>query len=90
MKETNKAMYPWLHGDGCFFFFLYYFNLYSLQSFAIPGSISLSILSGFLFPFWLALLLVCFVSLLTIVNSFTYAYANNILSISRVFVFFEG
>ncbi|XP_071452460.1 transmembrane protein 41B-like [Hetaerina americana] len=33
-----------------------------LQTFAIPGSISLSILSGFLFPFPLALLLVCFCS----------------------------
>uniref|UniRef100_V9IK07 Transmembrane protein 41 n=1 Tax=Apis cerana TaxID=7461 RepID=V9IK07_APICE len=30
-----------------------------LQTFAIPGSIFLSILSGFLFPFPLALLLVC-------------------------------
>lgn len=34
----------------------------SLQSFAIPGSIFLSILSGFLFPFHLALFLVCLVS----------------------------
>lgn len=33
-----------------------------LQTFAIPGSIFLSILSGFLFPFYLALLLVCFCS----------------------------
>ncbi|KAG8255169.1 Transmembrane protein 41B [Homalodisca vitripennis] len=33
-----------------------------LQTFAIPGSISLSILSGFLFPFPLALGLVCFCS----------------------------
>ncbi|XP_059486582.1 transmembrane protein 41B isoform X2 [Neocloeon triangulifer] len=33
-----------------------------LQTFAIPGSISLSILSGFLFPFPLALVLVCFCS----------------------------
>lgn len=33
-----------------------------LQSFAIPGSIFLSILSGFLFPFPLALFLVCFCS----------------------------
>ena len=33
-----------------------------LQSFAIPGSIFLSILSGFLFPFILALFLVCFCS----------------------------
>lgn len=32
---------------------------HSLQTFAIPGSIFLSILSGFLFPFYLALLLVC-------------------------------
>ncbi|XP_050672337.1 transmembrane protein 41 homolog isoform X2 [Leptidea sinapis] len=30
-----------------------------LQTFAIPGSLFLSILSGFLFPFYLALLLVC-------------------------------
>lgn len=30
-----------------------------LQTFAIPGSIFLSILSGFLFPFYLALILVC-------------------------------
>ncbi|XP_053600083.1 transmembrane protein 41 homolog isoform X2 [Plodia interpunctella] len=30
-----------------------------LQTFAIPGSIFLSILSGFLFPFYLALLLIC-------------------------------
>eukprot|EP00118_Oscarella_pearsei_P010145 m.61024 g.61024 ORF g.61024 m.61024 type:complete len:79 (+) comp34967_c0_seq6:430-666(+) len=34
----------------------------SLQTFAIPGSIFLSILSGFLFNFPLALLLVCLVS----------------------------
>lgn len=33
-----------------------------LQTFAIPGSIFLSILSGFLFPFPAALLLVCFCS----------------------------
>lgn len=33
-----------------------------LQTFAIPGSISLSVLSGFLFPFPLALFLVCFCS----------------------------
>ncbi|KAG0414362.1 hypothetical protein HPB47_008491 [Ixodes persulcatus] len=32
-----------------------------LQSFAIPGSIFLSILSGFLFPFPMALFLVCLV-----------------------------
>ncbi|UXI19096.1 serine/threonine-protein phosphatase [Sarcoptes scabiei] len=33
-----------------------------LQSFAIPGSIFLSVISGFLFPFSLALLSVCFCS----------------------------
>ncbi|KAI9563353.1 hypothetical protein GHT06_010814 [Daphnia sinensis] len=33
-----------------------------LQTFAIPGSIFLSILSGYLFPFYLALILVCFCS----------------------------
>lgn len=33
-----------------------------LQTFAIPGSISLSILSGFLYPFTLAITLVCFCS----------------------------
>ncbi|XP_021954049.1 transmembrane protein 41B isoform X2 [Folsomia candida] len=42
----------------CGVFVVYIF----LQTFAIPGSIFLSILSGFLFPFWLALLLVCFCS----------------------------
>lgn len=36
--------------------------LNSLQTFAIPGSISLSVLSGFLFPFPFALVLVCFCS----------------------------
>ncbi|KAI6206492.1 Transmembrane protein 41-like protein [Aphelenchoides besseyi] len=30
-----------------------------LQSFAIPGSIFLTILAGYLFPFWIALILVC-------------------------------
>lgn len=34
----------------------------SLQTFAIPGSIFLSIMSGYLFPFYLALTLVCFCS----------------------------
>lgn len=40
------------------FLFAYIF----LQTFAIPGSISLSVLSGFLYPFPLALALVCFCS----------------------------
>lgn len=43
---------------------VFFFNCHylSLQSFAIPGSIFLSILSGFLYPFPLALSLVCFCS----------------------------
>lgn len=40
-------------------YFPYIQYIYSLQTFAIPGSIFLSILSGFLFPFSIALLLVC-------------------------------
>lgn len=41
-----------------------YLNTFvSLQTFAIPGSIFLSILSGYLFPFPLALFLVCLVSI---------------------------
>ncbi|XP_048526425.1 transmembrane protein 41 homolog isoform X1 [Dendroctonus ponderosae] len=35
-----------------------------LQSFAIPGSLFLSILSGYLFPFYVALILVCTCSML--------------------------
>ncbi|VDI14613.1 Hypothetical predicted protein [Mytilus galloprovincialis] len=40
----------------------YFVTYIFLQSFAIPGSIFLSILSGFLFPFPLALFLVCLCS----------------------------
>lgn len=39
-------------------------NFYSLQTFAIPGSLFLSVLSGFLFDFPVALTLVCFCSAL--------------------------
>lgn len=39
-------------------FFCYIF----LQTFAIPGSISLSILCGFLYPFFIALAIICFCS----------------------------
>ncbi|XP_064634900.1 transmembrane protein 41B-like isoform X3 [Lineus longissimus] len=42
--------------------FGYFITYIFLQSFAIPGSIFLSILSGFLFPFPLALTLVCLCS----------------------------
>lgn len=37
----------------------FFFFVYSLQAFAIPGSLFLSILSGFLFKFHIALFLVC-------------------------------
>lgn len=39
-------------------------NKFSLQTFAIPGSISLSILCGFLYPFLIALAIICFCSAL--------------------------
>ncbi|KAL5007158.1 hypothetical protein ScPMuIL_015964 [Solemya velum] len=42
--------------------FGYFITYIFLQSFAIPGSIFLSILSGFLYPFPLALILVCLCS----------------------------
>ncbi|XP_037967918.2 transmembrane protein 41 homolog isoform X2 [Plutella xylostella] len=50
-RYKEKYFYEVLSGV----FLVYIF----LQTFAIPGSIFLSILSGFLFPFYLALLLVC-------------------------------
>ncbi|XP_049888209.1 transmembrane protein 41 homolog [Pectinophora gossypiella] len=50
-RYKEKYFYEVLFGV----FLVYIF----LQTFAIPGSIFLSILSGFLFPFYLALLLVC-------------------------------
>lgn len=51
---------------GLFKIFNFFSNLfgYSLQTFAIPGSLFLSILSGFLFNFPAALILVCFCSAL--------------------------
>ncbi|KAL4714488.1 hypothetical protein ACJJTC_017783 [Scirpophaga incertulas] len=50
-RYKDKYFYEVLFGV----FLVYIF----LQTFAIPGSIFLSILSGFLFPFYYALLLVC-------------------------------
>jgi len=38
------------------------FSYIFLQTFAIPGSISLSILCGFLYPFFIALAIICFCS----------------------------
>lgn len=48
--------------DNCFFIVVCLDIFASLQTFAIPGSIFLSILSGYLYPFPLALFLVCLVS----------------------------
>ncbi|XP_043464153.1 transmembrane protein 41 homolog [Leptopilina heterotoma] len=56
--ERYKDLYYIQVLAGVFIAFIF------LQTFAIPGSIFLSILSGFLFPFPLALFLVCFCSAL--------------------------
>ncbi|XP_061706385.1 transmembrane protein 41 homolog isoform X1 [Cydia pomonella] len=50
-RYKDKYFYEVMSGV----FIIYIF----LQTFAIPGSIFLSILSGFLFPFYLALVMVC-------------------------------
>ncbi|XP_041471530.1 transmembrane protein 41B-like [Lytechinus variegatus] len=52
------------------FFITYIF----LQTFAIPGSIFLSILSGFLFPFFIALFLVCLCSAIGASNCYMISY----------------
>ncbi|XP_002741710.1 transmembrane protein 41B-like [Saccoglossus kowalevskii] len=54
----------------CGYFMTYIF----LQTFAIPGSIFLSILSGFLFPFPLALFLVCLCSAIGATNCYLLFY----------------
>ena len=61
-KELGKVLSNYT--DEYFFEVVVAFTLtyIFLQSFAIPGSIFLSILSGYLFPFPLALFLVCFCS----------------------------
>jgi len=53
-------LYPWVVKHLCFL----NISWNSLQTFAIPGSIFLSILSGFLFPTMFALFLVCTVSVI--------------------------
>lgn len=53
LLERYKDLYYFQVLTGLFITYIF------LQTFAIPGSIFLSILSGFLFPFPLALLLVC-------------------------------
>ncbi|XP_067002522.1 transmembrane protein 41B [Anabrus simplex] len=54
--DRYKERYFWEVLIGVFIVYIF------LQTFAIPGSIFLSILSGFLFPFPMALMLVCFCS----------------------------
>lgn len=62
-KRTQQRS-PFLNLFGTFLKTFIYLNTFvSLQTFAIPGSIFLSILSGYLFPFPLALFLVCLVSI---------------------------
>lgn len=58
-----------------------------LQAFAIPGSIFLSILSGFLFPFYLALTLICCCSALGASLCFL---LSNLLGKKLVKRFFSG
>lgn len=53
LLENYKDLYYFEVLAGLFITYIF------LQTFAIPGSIFLSILSGFLFPFYLALLMVC-------------------------------
>ena len=64
---VTYVLYPNNNSDGTIIIIIIYIThpqllLISLQTFAIPGSISLSILLGFLFPFFLALFIVCTVS----------------------------
>ncbi|XP_072034691.1 transmembrane protein 41B-like [Amphiura filiformis] len=65
-RYNNKYYYSVTAG----FFTTYIF----LQTFAIPGSIFLSILSGFLFPFPLALFLVCLCSAIGASNCYLLSY----------------
>ena len=53
-----------------------------LQTFAIPGSIFLSIISGFLFPFPLALLAVCFCSATGMVQLLPYPRPHFTISLA--------
>lgn len=53
------SFYYYIFSIWHIYYIPYIIYFYSLQTFAIPGSIFLSILSGFLFPFPIALLLVC-------------------------------
>merc|ERR1711963_1165441 len=55
LSRYKEKYYPQVLG-GVFVTYLF------LQTFAIPGSIFLSIVSGYLFPFPVALLLICFCS----------------------------
>lgn len=61
-KELGKVLSRYKKKYYYQVLFGYFISYIFLQSFAIPGSIFLSILSGFLFPFPLALFLVCLCS----------------------------
>ncbi|CAD5113632.1 DgyrCDS2794 [Dimorphilus gyrociliatus] len=61
-KELGKILSRYKRRYYYQVLFGYFISYIFLQSFAIPGSIFLSILSGFLFPFPLALFLVCLCS----------------------------
>ncbi|CAH0397572.1 unnamed protein product [Chilo suppressalis] len=76
-RYKDKYFYEVLFGV----FLVYIF----LQTFAIPGSIFLSILSGFLFPFYLALLLVCCCSAIGASLCF---FLSNLLGKRLVKIFF--
>ncbi|KAJ8023414.1 Transmembrane protein 41B [Holothuria leucospilota] len=65
-RYNDKYYYQVMAGFFCTYIFL--------QTFAIPGSISLSILSGFLFPFPLALFLVCLCSATGASNCYLLSY----------------
>ncbi|ESN90014.1 hypothetical protein HELRODRAFT_91092 [Helobdella robusta] len=61
-KSLGKVLIKYNESHYLFVVFGFFITYIFLQSFAIPGSIFLSLLSGFLFPFPLALFLVCLAS----------------------------
>ena len=61
-KELGRVISDYKEDYFVEVLFAYVLTYIFLQSFAIPGSIFLSILSGFMFPFPLALFLVCLCS----------------------------
>ncbi|KAG1669218.1 Transmembrane protein 41B [Nymphon striatum] len=76
-RYKNKYFYEVLGG--------YFASYIFLQTFAIPGSIFLSILSGFLFPFPLALFLVCLCSALGASFCFLLSYVLGRMVVYKYF-----